>query len=254
MSLRGKVIAITGAASGIGLQLTRLAASRGAKLALADIQPGPLDDIVNEIKCSGVEVVGSRLDVTSHKEVDDWVNATVSHFGTIDGAANLAGVEGGKKMAAMLADVSNEDWDYILSVNLTGLMYCVRAQVRVMQAGASIVNAAGISGLIGRPGICAYSVSKHGVVGLTKTVAKEVGSKGIRVNAVAPGPVDTPMLQRIFQASDSTYLPFTSTYANMPLQRTGQAEEVANLFAFLLSDESSFITGIVCPCDGGIMA
>jgi NAD(P)-dependent dehydrogenase (short-subunit alcohol dehydrogenase family) len=186
MALQGRVIAITGAASGIGLQVSKLAASKGAKLALADIQQEPLDKLVTELKAAGTEVVGTRVNVASCQEVDDWINATVSHFGTLDGAANLAGVEGGKKTAGPLSEISNEDWDFILSINLTGLMYCVRAQVRVMQEGASIVNAASIAGLMGRPGICAYSVSKHGVVGLTKTVAKEVGSKGIRVNAIAP--------------------------------------------------------------------
>lgn len=187
MSLRGKVIAITGAASGIGLQLSKLCAYKGAKLALADIQEEALDALVSEIKASGIEVIGNRVNVASCQEVDDWINATVNHFGTLDGAANLAGVESGpKKLAGPLAELANEDWDHILSINLTGLMYCVRAQIRVMQAGASIVNAASIAGLMGRPGISAYSVSKHGVVGLTKTVAKEVGPKGIRVNAIAP--------------------------------------------------------------------
>jgi len=185
-SLQGKVIAITGAASGIGLALTKLAASRGAKLALADIQRENLDQLVSELKSSGVEVVGTRVNVASHQEVDDWIASTVKHFGRLDGAANLAGVEGKKAVSASFLDQSNEEWDFILSINLTGLMYCVRAQVRVMEKGSAIVNAASIAGLMGRPGICAYSVSKHGVVGLTKTVAKEVGPKGIRVNAVAP--------------------------------------------------------------------
>lgn len=186
MNLTDKVIAITGAASGIGLQLSRFAASRGAKLALADLNQEALDKVVSEISAKGVQVVGTRVNVTSNQEVDDWINATVKHFGALHGAANLAGVEGGKKIVGPLPEVTNEDWDFTLSVNLTGLMYCLRAQVRVMQAGGSIVNAASTAGLMGRPGLSAYSTSKHAVVGLTKTVAKEVGSKGIRVNAVAP--------------------------------------------------------------------
>lgn len=185
MSLRGKVIAITGAGSGIGLQLANLAAARGAKLALADIQQEPLERLVAEIRSHGIEVVGTVVNVTSFEEVDSWINSTVSHFGTLDGAANLAGVEGGKKVTSPLAEISNEDWDYVLAVNLTGLMYCVRAQIRVMGAGASIVNSTSTGGLTGQPRLAAYSVSKHGVVGLTKSVAKEVGPKGIRVNAVA---------------------------------------------------------------------
>jgi NAD(P)-dependent dehydrogenase (short-subunit alcohol dehydrogenase family) len=107
-------------------------------------------------------------------------------LGKLDGAANIAGVEGKHGVFTNFIDMKNEEWDYIISINLTGLMYCLRAELRVMEKGASIVNAASIAGLMGRPGIGAYSVSKHGVVGLTKTAAKEVGPQGIRVNAVAP--------------------------------------------------------------------
>jgi NAD(P)-dependent dehydrogenase (short-subunit alcohol dehydrogenase family) len=186
-SLQDKVIAITGAASGIGLALTKLVAARGAKLALADMQREALDDLVAQLKSSGVEAVGTCVNVTRSQEVDDWITATKAHFGRLDGAANLAGVSGKTGVSANIWEQRNDEWDFILAVNLTGLMYCVRAQVGVMEKGASIVNAASVAGLIGRPGIGAYAASKHGVVGLTKTVAKEVGpAKGIRVNAVAP--------------------------------------------------------------------
>lgn len=185
-SLKGKVIAITGAASGMGKQLAILAGTRGAKLALADVQPSALDLTVQELRSSGVEVIGTVVNIASFTEVDSWINSTVQHFGRLDGAANIAGVTGKNETTAELTGQSNEEWDFIISINLTGLMYLLRAQLRVMTEGAAIVNAASIVGLTGRPGMCAYSVSKHGAIGLTRSAAKEVGRRGIRVNAVAP--------------------------------------------------------------------
>lgn len=182
-SLKAKVIAVTGAASGIAYSLTKVLAQHGARLALADVQKQRLDEVVKELQSQGVEVVGTVLDVSSSDAVDKWIASTVQYFGSLDGAANIAGIELG---FTNIADLKNETWDKMISINLTGLMYCVRAQIRVMKQGASIVNASSLSGLQGRPGLGAYVCSKHGVVGLTKTVAKEVGSKGIRVNAVAP--------------------------------------------------------------------
>ena len=178
-----KVVAVTGAASGIGLALTRLLASHGAKLAIADIQQGPLETVEKTLKGEGVDVVATKLDVTSSSAVNDWINSTVKHFGKLDGAANIAGIE---MVFTNVEDTEDEVWHKVLAVNLSGVMYCVRAQVKVMGQGGSIVNAASLAGIMGRPGLGAYVCSKHGVVGLTKTVAKEVGPKGIRVNCIAP--------------------------------------------------------------------
>lgn len=188
-SLQGKVIAITGGASGIGLATARICAERGASLAISDIQTALLEQSVAQLKADfpNTKVVGTHVDVTKSESVDSWIDATVKHFGKLDGAANIAGVEKARKdVFCDVEDLPNEDWDFVIGVNLTGVFYCVRAQLKVMERGASIVNCASLAGLMGRPGICAYSVSKHGVVGLTRTVAKEVGGKGIRVNAVAP--------------------------------------------------------------------
>lgn len=181
--MEGKVIAITGAASGIALALTRLLASRGAKLALADLQKDGLDKIVAELHEQKIEAVGTVLDVSNSSAVDAWIQSTVAHFGRLDGAANIAGIEMG---FSNIEDLEDRVWDKMIAVNLSGVMYCVRAQIRVMKQGASIVNASSLAGIMGRPGIGAYGCSKHGVVGLTKVVAKEVGSRGIRVNAIAP--------------------------------------------------------------------
>lgn len=259
-SFDGKVIAITGAASGIGLALAKTLASRGASLALSDINQEPLDKAVSDIKSSSssnAKIVGTKLDVRSASSVDEWIKSTVSHFGALHGAANLAGVEGkgGSKVFNKLTDTQDDDWDFILAVNLTGVFYCLRAELRVMEKGASVVNAASIAGMMGRPNIGAYSVSKHGVVGLTRTAAKEVGERGIRVNGVAPGPIETPMLDRLLNDSGTADKSgVTNTYSSLPLRRKGSAQEVANLIAYLLSDESSYTTGSILPVDGGALA
>ena len=185
-SLQGKVIAITGAASGMGREVARITAARGARLAVADVQKVALDALVEELKSTGTEIIGTVVNVASDKEVDAWIAATVQHFGRLDGAANLAGVEGKNQIGGMIVDQKNEEWDFVLAVNLTGLMYCLRAQARVMSDGGSIVNCSSVLAFTGRINLSAYVVSKHGVVGLTRTAAQELAPKGIRVNVIAP--------------------------------------------------------------------
>ncbi|OAL44232.1 oxidoreductase [Pyrenochaeta sp. DS3sAY3a] len=251
-SFEGKVIAITGAASGIALALTLQLAELGARLSLADLQEQQLHQLIADLKGQGVDAIGTKLDVSSSQQVNDWIAATVGHFGKLDGAANIAGIELG---FTNIEDLTDAIWDKMLAVNLSGVMYCVRAEIRAMNNGGSIVNAASLAGIMGRPGIGAYACSKHGVVGLTKTAAKEVGIKGIRVNAVAPGPVQTPMLDSLLKSTPTTSSSATTqTYLSLPLQRKGEAIEVAKTIAFLLSDESSFTTGVVYSVDGGAAA
>lgn len=185
-SLQGKVISVTGSSSGMGRALAILAGSRGAKLALADIQEGPLYELVAELRQRNVDAVGTVLNVTSALEVNYWVSSTVRHFGALHGAANMAGVAGLGRSTGPLETIADDEWNHILAVNLTGLMHCVRAQIQAMGRGASIVNTSSTTGVAGRGNLSAYSASKHGVIGLTRSVALEVGVKGIRVNAVAP--------------------------------------------------------------------
>lgn len=184
--LLGKVICITGAASGIGLQTARLAAQQGASLALCDIQKLNLEESVAELKSIGANVMGAVVDVTSHAQVDAWIDATIKHFGKLDGAANFAGVERKHEAFTPLTDLSDDEWERVIAVNLTGTMFCMRAQLRVMAQGGSIVNVSSTAGLQGKAGLAPYSTSKHGVIGLSRTAAKESGPKGIRVNVVAP--------------------------------------------------------------------
>lgn len=187
-TLQGKVIAITGAGSGIGLATARECASRGASLALCDLNQEAVDKAVAEIKGKSANVVGTRVDVSNSDSVDSWIAQVIEHFGRLDGAVNAAGVAAGPegKVFSNVVDLTNDHWNFILGVNVTGLFYCLRAEARVMQGGASIVNIASLAGVMGRAGLAAYSTSKHGVVGLTKTAAKDLGPRGIRVNALAP--------------------------------------------------------------------
>lgn len=190
-SLKNKVIAVTGAASGIGRATALECARRGASLALCDRDEAHLSGLLEELSKveEGVKAVTTVVDVTDSDQVDRWIKEAVEHFGRLDGAANIAGVVGQPgtgKVFANITEITNEHWSSILNVNLTGLFYCLRAQLRVMQSGGSIVNVASMAGVMGRPGIAAYSSSKHGVIGLTRSAAKEVGERGIRVNSLAP--------------------------------------------------------------------
>ncbi|KAK4934957.1 hypothetical protein LTR10_023894 [Elasticomyces elasticus] len=252
--LEGKVIAITGAGSGIGAATARLAAIRGASLSLCDVNEKGLGQVVEELKGKGVKVTSQIVDVSSSEAVDSWIADTVKHFGKLDGAANIAGTMAppGGKVFDNIVDTTNEHWDFVMKVNLTGLFYCLRAQLRVMERGASVLNVASMAGVMGRPGIGAYSTSKHGVVGLTRTAAKEVGERGIRVNALAPGPIETAMMERIQNEGGNVDRPVTNTYKTLPLQRLGTSEDMAKTICFVLSDDASFTTGATFSADGGI--
>jgi NAD(P)-dependent dehydrogenase (short-subunit alcohol dehydrogenase family) len=184
--MKGKVIVITGAASGIGLETARLFASKGALLSLIDVQEKPLKELETELQQSGAQVLAHVVDVRDRQAVEQWIAATVEKFGKLDGVANLAGVIGQQANVASINDLDDDDWDFVMGVNVVGLRNCLRAQVPHLNEGASIVNAASILGLVGAARNLAYCASKHAVVGMTRSAAKELGPKKIRVNCICP--------------------------------------------------------------------
>lgn len=185
--IKGKVIALTGAASGIGYETALLLARQGAYLSLADISEAALTEKAAEIeKVSTGKVLSTVVDVRKDESVNAWITKTVETFGKLDGAVNLAGVIPKVINTERVEDLNNEDWHFVLDVNLHGVMYCMRAQLQNMNNKGSVVNAASICGVIGFPKNAAYTASKHAVIGLSRTAAKEVGDREIRVNCIAP--------------------------------------------------------------------
>ncbi|KAL8723240.1 MAG: hypothetical protein Q9225_000430 [Loekoesia sp. 1 TL-2023] len=254
-SFEGKVIAITGAASGIGLATAHLLAARGATLSIADIREEPLKAAVDSITeaSPNAKLHSKTVNVVSSQEVEAWIEEIVSQLGKIDGAANLAGVTGKSTTKTPVTDIEESDFDFIISVNLKGVFNCMKAQLKRMKGPASIVNASSIAGIRGYPMSLAYCASKHAVVGMTATAAHEYAPSNIRVNAIAPGPIDTPMMNK---AGGKPDLPETvqGIVSRVGMKRFGRPEEVAKLIAFLLSEESSYTSGAVVTADGCLAA
>lgn len=185
-NFKGKVIAVTGGASGIGLATVKLLAQAGARLSIADVQQNALYDVVAEIRAAGGQALGCVVNVADAEQVDAWIDQTVEHFGPLDGAANIAGIIGTGINKNRVEEIEDSDWGLIMGVNLTGVMHCMRAEIRNVRHGGSIVNVTSVAGSMGIAKNAAYSAAKHGVVGLSRSAAKEVGDRQIRVNCVAP--------------------------------------------------------------------
>ncbi|KAF2019821.1 NAD(P)-binding protein [Aaosphaeria arxii CBS 175.79] len=249
--MTSKVIALTGGAAGIGLATASLLVSQGAKVAISDVNATNLrtaEASLREQCKDGGEILATVVDVRRRDQVDGWIAEVVEKFGKLDGAANLAGVIPKSINIERVEDLNDEDWQFVLDVNITGVMQCMRAEIRQMNENGSIVNAASIAGLGGFPKNAAYTVAKHGVIGITKTAAKEVGDRSIRVNCIAPGIIDTEMHRESvrIRGKEGDY--------KIQIPRKGQPEEVAALIAWLLCDGSQYITGTVQIIDGGVMA
>ncbi|KIW80224.1 hypothetical protein Z517_06839 [Fonsecaea pedrosoi CBS 271.37] len=237
-TLAGKVIAIVGAGSGIGLAFAKLAAGHGAQLSLADVSLEGLERATTSIQQQNPEVkpLTTQVDVCKVEDVERWVQQTVSTFGGLDGAVNCAGI----LQYASISSTSLAVWSRVLDVNLTGTFLCMKTQLEVIRDGGSIVNLASIAGLQGHTLTAAYTASKHGVVGISKVAAYEVGHRNIRVNALCPGVLDTPMTEGY---------PFPMAAA--AIKRKGTPEEVAHVIRYLLSDESRYVTASALTIDGG---
>ncbi|KAH3999085.1 hypothetical protein HBH70_093320 [Parastagonospora nodorum] len=254
-SLSNRVVAITGAASGIGLATAHLLASHGAHLSLADVNTSALDKTEKDIKAKhpNTKILTYTLDVRNESDVAAWIAKTIDVFDRLDGAANLAGVIGASIGVKGVQEQDIDEWDYVLGVNLKGVMLCLKHQLKHMGAGASVVNASSVAGVIGMANNAAYTASKHAVIGLTRSAAKEVGKRGVRINAICPGFIDTPMTHKSAQIQEAAgNTEERNAHINaVALGRGGKAGEVAELIVYLLGDGASFVTGSAISVDGG---
>lgn len=248
--LDGRAAIVTGGASGIGRATVGLLVAEGAQVMVADADRDALHAVVDEFGADHVDA--ALVDVTDPALVDKLVAATVSAYGRLDVAVNSAGVSG---VYANTADHEIDEWRRVIDVNLTSVFLCVRAELRQMTtqdpAGGTIVNVASAAGAMGVPGMSHYSASKHGVIGLTKSAALEYVRKGIRVNAVLPGTVRTPMLQR-FAGGDEGVDQMAKIAS--PSGRAAEPSEIAAAILFLCLPTSSYITGTCLPVDAGALA
>ena len=246
----GKVALVTGAGSGIGRATALVFAREGAKVVVSDIVVEGGQETVQQIEAAGGEAIFVKADVSQAADVEALVTQTVETYGRLDCAFNNAGIEGGMKLTI---DCTKEEFDRTIAVNLTGVWLCMKYEIQQMlsQGGGAIVNTASAAGLVGFPSLPDYVASKHGVVGLTKTAALEYAKSGIRVNAVCPGVIQTPMVERGAQLSPG----FDELALSMePVGRFGQPAEVGEAVVWLCSDAASFVTGHPMVVDGGLVA
>jgi NAD(P)-dependent dehydrogenase (short-subunit alcohol dehydrogenase family) len=248
--LIGKVALVTGAGSGIGRASARAFAREGAKVVVSDIIVDGGQETVRLITNAGGEALFLKADVSQAREVEALVQQTVATYGRLDYAHNNAGIEGAFATTAEYPDAS---WDRVIAVNLKGVWLCLKYEIAQMlkQGGGSIVNTASGAGLVGLTNMSAYVASKHGVVGLTKTAALEYAKAGIRVNAVCPGVIETPMVARLTR--EQPHLA-EALVANEPVGRVGKPEEIAETAVWLCSEAASFVTGEAMSVDGGYVA
>jgi NAD(P)-dependent dehydrogenase (short-subunit alcohol dehydrogenase family) len=248
----GKVVVITGAAGGIGRAAALRLAVEGARLVLVDLDKKGLDESVSAAGAAGASAIAVEADVTSRPDVEGYVGRALDRFGAIDGFFNNAGILGA---VTPLTEYPEDVFDRVMAVNVKGVWLGLRAVGAAMAArgGGAIVNTASIAGLRGGTHLIAYYAAKHAVVGLTRAAARELARHGIRVNAVAPSPIETPMVDEL----ESGFAPGDPRAAQqrlaaaIPMRRYGKPEEVAALVTYLLGAEAGYLTGGIYPIDGG---
>ena len=245
MKLKDKVAIVTGGARGIGRDISLVFASQGADIAICDVNTDAMAATAKEIEALGRKCMTASVDVTKTEQVDSFVQKALDKFGKIDILVNNAGIT----RDGLLVRMSEADWDLVHNVNLKGAFTCTKAVSKIMmkQRDGRIVNMASIIGIMGNAGQANYAASKGGLIAFTKTVAKELASRNVRANAIAPGFIQTDMTAKLSEEVKSEML------KHIPLGKLGTPQDVANLALFLVSDDSAYITGQVVQVDGGMV-
>jgi NAD(P)-dependent dehydrogenase (short-subunit alcohol dehydrogenase family) len=250
LSFENKVALVTGAGSGMGLVTARAFADAGAAVALADVDENAVRLAAEKLVAAGHKAIAVRCNVADEDEVAAMVQQTVAAFGRLDAAFNNAGVQ---SPAMEIADVSREEYDRVTDINLRGVWNCMKHELRHMreQGSGAIVNCSSIGGLIGLPGRATYHATKHGLIGLTKSAALEYAARGIRINAVCPGTINTPMVEKMLANEPEA---MKDILRAIPIGRLGQPEEIASAVLWLCSPGASFVIGHALVVDGGFTA
>jgi 3-oxoacyl-[acyl-carrier protein] reductase len=244
LELKGKIALVTGAAQGIGRAIALLLAQKGADIVISDINLEKAEEMAKEIEALGRKAMAIKVDVANTNDVERMVEAILERFGQIDILVNNAGIARDKLILRM----TEEDWDSVLNVNLKGTFNCTKAVIKHMskQRKGKIINIASVVGEMGNVGQANYSASKAGVIGFTKTIAREFAQRGINVNAIAPGYIETPMTEALTEKVKE------ELRRMIPMERLGRPEDVAQAVLFLVLEASSYITGQVLNVNGGI--
>ncbi|WP_291010712.1 SDR family oxidoreductase [Hydrogenophaga sp.] len=247
--LKNKVVLVTGAASGIGRAIALVAAREGARLILSDIDAHAGQETIKKVRALGAEALFAASDAGKAGDAQALVEQAMAHFGQLDVACNNAGIGG---ESALLADYPLDAWAEVINTNLSGVFFGMKAQIPAMlrHGGGAIVNTASILGMVGMATAPAYTAAKHGVIGLTQAAAIAYSAQGLRINAVGPGFIHTPMVSALEEDADVK----AALIAAHPIGRLGLPEEVAELVVWLASSRASFVTGAYYPVDGGYLA
>jgi NAD(P)-dependent dehydrogenase (short-subunit alcohol dehydrogenase family) len=247
--LKNKVVLITGAASGIGQAIALVAAREGARLVLSDIDEHAGQEALKRARALGAEALFAVSDVGKPQDAQALVDQALAHYGQLDVACNNAGIGG---ESGLLADYPLEAWAQVININLSGVFFGMKAQIPAMlqNGGGAIVNTASILGMVGMATAPAYTAAKHGVIGLTQAAALAYSAQGLRINAVGPGFIHTPMVHALEEDANVK----AALIAAHPIGRLGLPEEVAELVVWLASSRASFVSGAYYPVDGGYLA